>query len=96
MIGKETHTLIAKNNSAYRDILSNRHMILKIAMVACLGIAAVLYGLRILSKGPEESVTSERKQAMSLARKNSVANQGIPPIDLSAPAKTEIATFALG
>ncbi len=71
-------------------------MILKILTVACLGIASVFYGIRIMRQGPEEPATTERKEAMFLTRQNSVANQGIPPIDLSAPTKTETATFALG
>jgi hypothetical protein len=93
---KETHSLIAENSSGLRDIFLNRHTIIKIAITACLGITAVLYGLRITTEGPEESAVSERKGAMFLARQNSGANQEIPPIDLSAPAKTESATFALG
>lgn len=96
MVGKEIHTLTVQNNGGSRDIFSNRDMILKILPVAFLGIASVLYGVRIMSKGPEESATTERKRAMFLTRQNFVANQGIPPIDLSAPAGTETATFALG
>ena len=97
MIGKETHELIAKDSSGSREHFSKRIMILKISMVVCLGIAATFYGVRILSEGPGESAATERKDTMSVATQNSVANQSmIPPIDLSAPAKTETATFALG
>jgi hypothetical protein len=96
MIGKETHTLIVRNSSGSGDIFCNRRVIFKVLTVACIGVAAVLYGARIMSEGSEEPATTERKGAMFLARQNSVANQGIPPIDLSAPAKTETATFALG
>ena len=87
---------MSTNNSGSRHIFSNRHMILKILTVACVGISAFFYGIRIMSEGPEESATTERKEAMFLTSQNSLAHQGIPPIDLSAPAKTETATFALG
>jgi len=96
MIGKETHKSIAKDNSGSREIISKRLMLLKVLTVVCLCIAAVFYGVKILSGGPEEPSATERKGAMSLARQNFVANQGIPPIDLSAPGHTETATFALG
>jgi hypothetical protein len=96
MIGKETHALILKNDSGSREFFSKRLMLLKILTVTCLGIGAMFYGVRILSEGPEESAASERKRAMFVVRQNSVANQGIPPIDLSAPGRTETATFALG
>lgn len=96
MVGKETHTLTVQNNSGSRDIFYSRRMILKILTLACLSIVFVLYGVRTMSEAPEEPPTTERKEAMFPTRQNSVANQGIPPIDLSAPTKTETATFALG
>jgi hypothetical protein len=93
---KETHSLIAKNTSGFRDIFRNRHTIIKIAIAACLVIIVIPYGLRITTEGPEKPATTERKGAMFLAKQNSGANQEMRPIDLSAPAKTESATFALG
>jgi hypothetical protein len=96
MIGKETHAVMLKNDSGSREVFSKRLMLLKILTVTCLGIGAMFYGGRILGEGPEESAASERKRAMFLTKQNSVATQGIPPIDLSAPGRTETATFALG
>ena len=95
MFGKEAHSLAVPNNSGSRDIFSKRH-ILKILTIACLGTASLLYGITIMSKGPEEPITTERNKAMYVTKRNSVADQAIPPIDLSAPTKTETATFALG
>ena len=71
-------------------------MILKILMVACLGIASLVYGITTVSKGSEEPATTERNEAMLATKQNVSTNKGIPPIDLSVPAKTETATFALG
>jgi hypothetical protein len=96
MIGKETHPVILKNDSGSREVFSRRLMLLKVLTVVCLCIATVFYGVRILSEGPEQPATTERKGAMFLTKQNSLAKQGIPPIDVSAPAKTETATFALG
>jgi hypothetical protein len=71
-------------------------MILKILTVGCLGIASLVYGITIMSKGSEEPATTERNETMYLTKQNPVTNQGIPPIDLSVPARIETATFALG
>jgi hypothetical protein len=96
MFGKEAHSIVVPDNAGSRDIFSNRHMILKILTIACLGIASLLYGITTMSKGSEQPATTERNEAMFLTKQNSVMNQGIPPIDLSVPAKIETATFALG
>ena len=96
MFGKEAHSIVVPNNTGSRDIFSDRHMILKILTIACLGIASLLYGITIVSHGSERPATTERNEAMYVSKQNSVMNQGIPPIDLSVPARIETATFALG
>jgi hypothetical protein len=96
MFDKEPYSLVVRNNSGSRDIFSKRHMILKILTVACLGVASLVYGITTMGKGSEEPATTERNETMFLAKQNSATNQIIPPIDLSVPAKTETATFALG
>ena len=96
MFGKEAHSIVVPNNSKSGKIFSNRHMILKILAIACLGTASLLYGITIVSQGSEEPAATERNEAMYVTKQNSVMNQGIPPIDLSVPARIETATFALG
>ncbi len=97
MFGKEAHSIVVPNNAASRKIIfSNRHMILKILTIACLGAASLVYGITTVGKGSDEPATTERNETMFLAKQNSVMNQEIPPIDLSVPTKTETATFALG
>jgi hypothetical protein len=96
MFGKKAHSIVVPNNTGSRNIFSNRHMILKILTIACLGIASLLYSITIVSHGSERPATTERNEAMYVTKQNSVMNQGIPPIDLSVPARIETATFALG
>ncbi len=59
--------------------------------VAC----SLVYCITSMSQGSED-VASERNGAMFATKQNTAMNDGIPPIDLSAPVKTETATFALG
>ena len=96
MFDREAYSLMVPNDSGSRDIFSNRHMILKILSVAGLGIASLVYGITTMSKGSEEPAATGRNETMYIAKQNPVTNQGIPPIDLSVPARIETATFALG
>ena len=42
------------------------------------------------------SAPAKERRSASMAPNNAVVNASIPPIDRSAPARTETATFALG
>jgi hypothetical protein len=39
---------------------------------------------------------TKERETMAMTKTNSMPSIGIPPIDASAPSKTETATFALG
>ncbi|MGO8880104.1 MAG: hypothetical protein ACLPVO_06740 [Desulfomonilaceae bacterium] len=70
--------------------------IFAILVVACLGIASYFYGSRIMSQGREAPATTERRETMLVTQQKPSTNHRMPPIDVSMPAKTETATFALG
>ncbi len=93
MHGKEPIWSVLSNNFP-ADIFSDWQAIIKLLL--CFAIASLLYGVTILRQGSQNPGAAERNKTMFVAQENSLINQTIPQIDLSAPAKVETATFALG
>ena len=60
------------------------------------GVISVIIGFGILLQACNKMETTKEREIMEAARTNSIPNVAIPPIDRSAPVKTETATFALG
>jgi hypothetical protein len=75
---------------------ANRRTIMGIVAFACLGIGLAVYGFGSMSNIPGTPPMAERTDTMYATHKNPASNRGILPIDASAPARTETATFALG
>jgi len=96
MKDEEGDHLPAPDETEAKQSLTNRRMILKIAMVGCLGIGFLAYGVGILTRSHGAQATAERMETMPLAQQNAAPNHSLPPIDAVAPARTETATFALG
>ncbi len=59
-------------------------------------IAAALTGFGIFLYACEKMMPANERHIMEATEKTAVTNIAIPPIDRSAPLKTETATFALG
>jgi hypothetical protein len=53
-------------------------------------------GLNILKGSNERIGTIKERKTMKLAQHSPVLHRVIPPLDAAAPAKTEMATFAMG
>lgn len=96
MSNKEGQVLIVPDNDRLKERHAKRRTILWILTVACLGIGLWLYGFGSMRSVPSAPPTAERTNTMYATKQNQVINRGIPPIDASATAKTETATFALG
>ncbi len=75
---------------------ANKLRIVGMLSVAFLGTSLVLYGFGGVSSVPTGPPMAERTDTMYSTKQNPVTTQGMLPIDVSAPAKTETATFALG
>jgi hypothetical protein len=95
MDDKETQSIPGRQ-SPWKQAFLNGRSTFKLLAVVCLAIASALYAVNIMSKGPESSETTARRGKMSLTKQNSVTHQAVPPVDISMPAKTATATFALG
>jgi len=76
-------------------------------IVAGVGLLAIVSGVLLVSCQPAVETEAETQpedacplpqevQAMDLPETSTVPNTAIPPIDTSAPTKTETATFSLG
>jgi hypothetical protein len=63
---------------------------------ACFVVAAVLAASNLMSRQSNGPEPLEEKRDMILAEQPLKRDVTIPPIDASAPAHTETATFALG
>jgi len=87
---------VMSHESRFGTTFSDKHTIFKIWTVAGLCIASLFYGVTLMNNRQQAPATAERKETMFLAKQKSVVTDAIPPIDASAPAKTETATFALG
>jgi hypothetical protein len=57
---------------------------------------SILLGFGIFLHACDRVETKKERQAMEVAQTNSMGDVAVPPIDRSAPLKTETATFALG
>ena len=60
------------------------------------GVISVVTGLVISLQAPDPTKATKERETMERTGGNSTPNAAIPPIDRSAPVKTETATFALG
>lgn len=68
----------------------------KIAAVACVVIASLLYATEFMSSGMESPAKIERNKIMIVTKQNPSANRVIPTVVEAIPEKLETATFALG
>ncbi len=75
---------------------ARRRTILGILAVASLGIGLWLHGFGSMSTVPAAPPSAERRDPMFATKQKQATDHGVPPIDVSAPVKTETATFALG
>jgi hypothetical protein len=71
-----------------------KHAHLSLSRLAFLAIIVFLLGLVLLIQACDPVAATKERENMT--KTNSVPYQARPPIDLSGPAKTETATFALG
>jgi hypothetical protein len=60
------------------------------------GAMSVVIGFGIFLHACDNLEATKEREIMSVTKTNSMPNVGVPPIDRSAPLKTETATFGLG
>jgi hypothetical protein len=60
------------------------------------GAISILIGLGLSLHACDHVGATKEREIMEMTQTNSTLNHAIPPIDVSAPLKTETATFALG
>jgi hypothetical protein len=56
----------------------------------------ILIGLGLSLHACDHVGATKEREIMEMTKANSTLNHAIPPIDVSAPLRTETATFALG
>ncbi len=60
------------------------------------GMISIFLGFGLFLHACDNMKTTKEREIMAMTKTNSMPSVGIPPIDGSAPLKTETATFALG
>jgi hypothetical protein len=60
------------------------------------GAISIFIGFGLFLHGCDKMEATKEREIMAVTKTNSMPNLAMPPIDLSAPLKTETATFALG
>ncbi len=60
------------------------------------GAMSIVIGFGILLHACDHMGATKEREIMAVTKTNSMPNVGMPPIDRSAPLKTETATFGLG
>ena len=60
------------------------------------GLISIFLGFGLFLHGCDSMKATKEREIMAMTKTNSIPSIGIPPIDASAPSKTETATFALG
>jgi hypothetical protein len=60
------------------------------------GAISIVIGFWIFHHGCNNMEATKERKIMAMTKTNSMPSIGIPPIDDSAPLKSETATFALG
>ena len=57
---------------------------------------SIVIGVSLFLYACDNLEATKERETMEVTKTNSIPNYAIPPIDRSAPLKTETATFALG
>ncbi len=60
------------------------------------GMISIFLGLGLFLHACDNMKATKEREIMAMTKTNSMQSIEIPPIDASAPLKTETATFALG
>ena len=60
------------------------------------GLISIFLGFGLFLHACDNMKATKEREIMAMTKTNSIPSIGIPPIDASAPLKTETATFALG
>ncbi len=93
---KMTRFIVIQEEDAPKHTCLCRRTFLKGMGFMCLGSLPILGGWGLVRGKTEDLVLAGEAKIVEQAKEGGVPKAAIPPIDASAPTKTETATFALG